>query len=290
MISSSVVIAGTAGDRLPPQYQAGELLMIPFGYTEFVFEALGISHRVFRKGTGPAVLVMHELTGMVPECIALGDEISRNGFSAYLPLLFGKPGDRAPLRFMAQVCIRREIYLFAKGGGSPIVDWLRALCHKIWVDCDGPGVGVIGLCLTGNFAISLAADETVIAPVASEPALPVFTPTTSRKAALAVPPNELEGAIRRCVAGQTIMALRFSYDPKSPCQRFSALRAAFGAAFQAIEIDSSPKNRWGIPRNAHSVLTSDFKGEAGHPTREARDAVIAFLRRQLLDQGRRQSP
>jgi dienelactone hydrolase len=258
--------------------------MIPSGFTECMFEAKGISHRVYRKGTGPAVLIMHELTGLVPECIALGDEISRNGFCVYLPLLFGEPGDRAPVRFVTQVCIRREIYPFAKGGGSPIVGWLRALCQKMWADCGGPGVGVIGLCLTGNFAISLVADETVIASVASEPALPLLTPTLSRKVALAVTPDDLRGAIQRCDSGQSILGLRFSDDAKSPPERFCALRGAFGSSFKSIEIDSSPNNRWGIPRNAHSVLTSDFKDEAGHPAHKARDEVIAFLRRRLLNQ------
>ena len=258
--------------------------MIPSGFTEFTFKAQKISHRVLRKGTGPAVLVMHELTGMVPECIALGEEIAQNGFSVHLPLFFGEPGDCAPFRFMAQVCIRREIYLLASGGGSPILSWLRALCQQIWADCDGPGVGVVGLCLTGNFAISLMADDAVIAPVASEPALPLFTPTASRRAALAITPDELEGATRRCAAGQPIMALRFSDDAKSPPERFSALRAAFRSSFKGIEINSSPNNPWAIRPKAHSVLTSDFKDEAGHPTRKARDEVIAFLRQRLLTQ------
>jgi dienelactone hydrolase len=253
--------------------------MIPPGFTEFKFEAHGISHRVFLKGNGPAVLVMHRY----------GTGVHRarrsdcpSGFSVHLPLLFGDPDARAPGRFLAQVCIRREIFLFAKNGGSPIVGWLRALCHKARADCGGSGVGVIGLCLTGNFAISLMADETVLAPVASEPALPLCAPTASRKAALAVTPAELGGAIRRCVTGQPIMALRFSGDAISPAQRFAALRTAFGPKLKGIEIDSSPGNPWGIRPGAHSVLTSDFKDEAGHPTRQARDEVIAYLRQRLL--------
>jgi dienelactone hydrolase len=110
-------------------------MMLPSGFTEFRFEAERISHRVFHKGTGPAVLVIHELPGMVPECIGLGEEIARSGFSVYLPLLFGEPRDRSPGRFCVEVCIRREIYLFARNGGSPIVAWLRSLCHKAKADC-----------------------------------------------------------------------------------------------------------------------------------------------------------
>jgi hypothetical protein len=128
------------------------------------------------------------------------------------------------------------------------------------------------------------ADETVIASVASEPALPLFTPTLSRKVALAVAPDELENAIRRSDADQSILALRFSDDAKSPPERLCALRGAFGSSLKCIEIDSSPNNRWAIRTGAHSVLTSDFKDEAGHPTRKARDEVMAFLRRRLLNQ------
>jgi dienelactone hydrolase len=252
------------------------------GFDEFSFAAQGMSHRVFRKGTGPAVLLMHELPGMVPSCISLGEEIVRNRFSAYLPLFFGEPGDHATGRFLVQICIHREIYLLAKNGGSPIVDWLRALCQKIWSDCGGLGVGVIGLCMSGNFAISLMAEESVIAPVASEPALPLLAFTHSRKEALAVTPAERAGAVRRCIAGQPIMALRFSGDAYSPAERFATLRTCFGPKLTEIEIDSSPGNPWAIRPGTHSVLTSDFRDEAGHPTRKARDEVIGFLRERLL--------
>jgi uncharacterized protein (DUF2235 family) len=126
------------------------------------------------------------------------------------------------------------------------------------------------------------ADDAVLAPIASEPALPLCAPTASRKAALAVTPAELAGAVRRCIAGQPIMMLRFSGDTMSPTERFAALRTAFGHNLRGIEIDSSSGNPWGIRSDAHSVLTSDFNDEAGHPTRKARDEVIGFLRDRLI--------
>src|SRR5947207_1161891 len=115
------------------------------------------------------------------------------------------------------------LYFGNKDGRSPIVSWLRELCRKMWAEAGGPGVGVIGLCMTGNFAISLMADEAVLAPVASEPALPLAPWTPSRKGALAVTEVELAGALRRCIADQPIMALRFSGDPISPAERLDAL-------------------------------------------------------------------
>jgi len=63
------------------------------GYDEFVFSDSGIAHPVYRRGSGPGVAVIHELPGMSAACIGLANEIAGHGFSVYLPLLFGKPGD-----------------------------------------------------------------------------------------------------------------------------------------------------------------------------------------------------
>ncbi len=223
------------------------------GFSEFAFSAGNIEHPVFRTGRGPGVVIMHELPGMTKACTAFAEEVARE-FTVFLPLMFGKPGDYAPLRSLARLCIGHEFRLFAQGGGSPIADWTRALCRKVHDECGGPGVGVIGMCLTGNFAISLMADPSVLAPVASQPSLPLGLSRRGREA-LAVTPAEMSTA--------------------------TDLRQAFGPAFVEIEIDSSKGNRWGIRPNAHAVLTDDFVDESGHPTREAREAVLAFLREKL---------
>jgi len=249
------------------------------GSSEFAFSDGNIEHRVFRTGRGPGVVIMHELPGMTKACTAFAEEVAR-AFTVFLPLMFGEPGDYAPLRSLARLCIGREFRLFAQGGGSPIADWLRALCRKVHQQCGGPGVGVIGMCLTGNFAISLMADPSVLAPVASQPSLPLGMSRRSR-AALAITPAEMSTATARAGSGVTLLGLRFSDDRLCPRERFATLRQAFGPAFAEIEIDSSKGNRWGIRPNAHSVLTDDFVDESGHPTREARDAVLAFLREKL---------
>src|SRR5262249_39059452 len=127
------------------------------GFDEFAFTDADITHVVFRKGAGPGVVLMHELPGLTQECIRLAEAISDDGFTVHLPLLFGDPGDHHPVQFLAQLCVSHEFAIFAAGGGSPVVTWLRALCRRAKADCGGPGVGVIGLCLTGNFAISLMA-------------------------------------------------------------------------------------------------------------------------------------
>lgn len=257
----------------------GDEAMSAPGFSEFAFADGDIEHRVFRTGDGPGVVIMHELPGMTKACTDFAEEVARE-FTVFLPLMFGKPGDYAPLRFLVRLCISREFRLFAHGGGSPIADWMRALCRKVHVECGGPGVGVIGMCLSGNFAISLMADPSVLAPVASQPSLPLGLSRRSKKA-LAITQAEMSGAMARAQSGATFLGLRFSEDRLCPRERFATLRQAFGPAFMEIEIDSSKGNRWGIRPNAHSILTDDFVDESGHPTREARDAVLAFLREKL---------
>ena len=253
--------------------------MASAGFSEFVFSDGDIEHRVFRTGGGPGVLIMHELPGMTKACTDFAEEVARE-FTAFLPLMFGKPGDYSPLRSLARLCIGREFRLFANRGGSPIAEWMRALCRKVHLECGGPGVGVIGMCLSGNFAISLMADPSVLAPVASQPSLPLGLSRRSR-AALAITNAEMSAAIARAQSGITLLGLRFSNDRLCPRERFASLRQAFGPAFVEIEIDSSKGNRWGIRPNAHCILTDEFVDESGHPTREARDAVLAFLREKL---------
>jgi dienelactone hydrolase len=249
-------------------------------YEAFVFDHGGISHRVYRRGSGPAVLLMHELPGMTPACITLGDAIAESGFTTYMPLLFGEPGDDHAFLYGAQICLSREIYAFAEKGGSPITTWLRALGQKMHADCPAPGIGVIGLCLTGNFAISLMASPDVLAPVASEPALP-FGIGDAAHAALAVTDADLAQAVTRSKSGVPFVCLQFSNDALSPKARFENLRNAFGSAFRGTEIDSSPGNAFGISTKAHSVLTGDFVDSPDHPTRLALDSVLAFLQKQL---------
>lgn len=250
------------------------------GFTEFIFEEGGIRHRVFKKGNGPGVLVLHELPGMTEQCIELGRAVAAEGFTSYLPLLFGKPGDRAAGRFTVQLCISREFRLFAKRRSSPIGEWLRSLCRQAHSDCGGIGVGAIGMCLTGNFAISLMVDKALMAPVASQPSLPLGLGQECRQA-LGMSESELERTKERAASGVPLLGLRFSDDSICPRERFDRLADELGPSFELIEIDSSPGNPHDISRSAHSVLTLDFVDQEGHPTHAARQRVFEFLRERL---------
>lgn len=178
-----------------------------------------------------------------------------------------------------RVCVSREFSILADRT-SPVVTWLRALAATAYRDCGGPGVGAIGMCLTGGFALAMAVEPAVLAPVVSQPGLPA--PLTARKrAAVGLDPADLAQVKARTERGLCVLGLRFSADRGCPVERFQRLRRELGDAFEAIEVDSSPGNPYGIPARAHAVLTVDLVDEPGHPTRAALNRVLEFLGQRL---------
>ena len=182
-----------------------------------------------------------------------------------------------------RVCVSREFHVLASSHSIPVTDWLRALCREVHAELGGPGVGALGLCLTGNFALSLMVDPVVMAPVMSEPALP-FPVSSVRKKGIHLSEEELNKVKERVGEGIRILGLRFTHDLMCPGQRFSTLRQELGNGFESIEIDSGPGNSHDIRRLAHSVLTEEFVDSEGHPTRDALDRVITFFRERLITQ------
>ena len=219
---------------------------------------------VYRIGSGPDLVLMHELPGMTPQCVTLARMLAGAGFAIHMPLFFGKPGDDSPIMFAAQICLRRQMFLFANGGGSPIVKWLRAYCSRIINRNGGKGVGVIGMCLSGNFAISLLAEASVLASVSCQPALPLGFRKASRSS-LGVTKVDLDRAKRRNAAGNSLFCLRFTNDCLSPPERFAAIKECFKTNFHELQIDFSPGNPHGISPRAHAVLTRDFCARTGIP-------------------------
>lgn len=254
------------------------------GFEVAPFTHGGETRPVYRRGAGPGVVVMHEVPGITPEVARFARLVADDGFRVYLPHLFGTPGRPLSLPYalsgVLRACVVREFAVLARDASSPITDWLRALARQAHAECGGPGVGAVGMCLTGNFGLALVLDAPVIAPVLSQPSLP-FPLTTAHREALHCSPAELE-AVRRLVdGGGCVLGLRFTADPMVPGERFARLRRELGAGFDAIEIDSGPGNPHGFGRTAHSVLTTELVDAAGHPTRAALDRVLALLREKL---------
>lgn len=256
------------------------------GFETTTFSHAGQPRTVYRRGAGPAVLVMHEIPGITPEVARFARRVADAGFRVYLPHLFGTPGRPLSLGYagagILRACILREFHVLARNASSPITSWLRALARHAHGECGGPGVGAVGMCLTGNFALALVLDAPVTVPVLSQPSLP-FPVTAAHRAALHCSAGELE-AVRRLVAqGGCVLGLRFTADPMVPPARFATLRRELGQGFEAIEIDSGPGNPHGLGRTAHSVLTTELVDEEGHPTRAALERVLALFHQRLHD-------
>ena len=254
------------------------------GFEEFSFTSEGASRSVYRRGSGPGVVVIHEIPGITPEVARFARWVAEDGFTAFVPHLFGTPGKPFSGGYVAsqmvRACVSREFSVLARGESSPITDWLRALCRHVHRECGGPGVGAIGMCLTGNFALSLMVDDSVMAPVLSQPSLP-FPVSRSHRRALHLSEEDLTVVKGRVRTGCRVLGLRFTHDPLCPPERFQRLREELGDGFEAVEIDSGPGNPHGIGRTAHSVVTHDLVDEEGHPTRDALDRVLALFRERL---------
>ena len=250
------------------------------------FTAEGITHDVYRRGDGPGVVLIPEIPGIHPGVLALGNHLVDNGFSVASPSLFGEPGRPVTAAYMlptiARACVAREFMAFATNAQRPVARYLRALARDLNERTPGRGVGVIGMCFTGGFALAAAVDDSVLAPVMSQPSVPFpLTPVQRRNPGLS--DSELMTVVRRAQdEGLCAMGLRFTGDPAVPNERFATLRERLGDAFEVIEIDSSRGNADGFGRFAHSVLTDEVREKPGHPAFEARNRVVEFLKERLV--------
>jgi dienelactone hydrolase len=162
------------------------------------------------------------------------------------------------------------------------VSWLRSLAAHEHARCGGPGVGVVGMCFTGGFALAMASDARVLAPVLAEPSLP-FALTKHHRHNIDCEPEELARVANRCAnEGLRVLGLRFHDDPFVPDERFRFLKEQLGDGFVAVELPASSRHPDGPMPHAHSVLTGDLIDEPGEPTRAALDQVLALFRDKLL--------
>lgn len=254
-------------------------------FTETTFSHDGDTKPVFRAGSGPAVIVIAEIPGITPKVAEFARRVIDLGCTAVMPVLFGTPG-REPsagyaLSSLARGCVSKEFVCLARGTASPVTVWLRALSAHEHEVCGGPGVGVVGMCFTGGFALAMMVDDVVLAPVLSQPSLPMPV-SRAHKRDLAISDADLARVRERTAEGICVLGLRFTGDKMAPGERFARLREELGDGFVGVEIDSSPGNLHGIRRAAHSVLTEDLVDEPGHPTHDALQQVLNLFRERLL--------
>jgi dienelactone hydrolase len=223
-------------------------------------------HPTYRKGTGPGVIVVHEVPGITPEVIGFAEDVVDAGFTVVMPHLFGEP--EAPMnaltvaRTMSRVCISREFTKLATGESTPVAGWLRSLARELHAELGGPGVGAIGMCFTGGFALAMMVDPSVAAPVVAQPSAP-FAVSPGRSRDLNLSPADLTTVKERAAAGCEVLGLRYRKDP-AVGKRFERLTEEIGDKFIRVELEG----------RGHSTVTAQRQ-------QEAVDRVLSFFGEKL---------
>lgn len=252
------------------------------GFERFEFSDGRWAREVYRIGAGPAVVIIHEVPGLHPGVLNFARDLAAAGMTAFCPSLFGAPGRTVTRGYaigeiLKNICVRREFSVWKDGRSSPIVDWLRALARRAHDECGGKGVGAVGMCFTGGFALAMMTEPAVVAPVMSQPSLPFL-----ERGGLDCSADEIVCAKRRFKDEDlSLIAMRFRSDKLVPDARIARLKAEFGDKVEVIELedaDAAP----GQPMDPHSVLTLHLhRSIPDSGTMKARDRVIAFFRERV---------
>jgi len=223
-----------------------------------------VTHPTYRKGSGPGIVLIHELPGMTADVIRYAESLVDAGYTVVMPHLFGNvPASMSSIvTALPKVCVNKEFNKLALGVTSPIATWLRSLARDLHGELGGPGVGALGMCFTGGFALAMMVDESVVAPVVAQPSLP-FAIGRDRGADLGLSPADLDAVKRRATAGCDVLGLRYRNDPATGT-RFDTLTSQIGDRFIRVELEGK----------GHSTLTA-------HRQQQAVDAVLAFFTERL---------
>lgn len=249
----------------------------------------GATKVVHVAGTGPAVIVMTEMPGISPHVARFSRWVRDAGFTVFMPSLFGRDGavpnvEEGTITFQ-RACVSAEFRAFAANEASPVTQWLRSLARLAHGECGGPGVGAIGMCFTGNFALTMMLEPAMLAPVLAQPALPLDDPAGIEMAA-----DDLAAVRERLERDDlTVMAYRFKGDRFCKAERFTAYSQALGDRFIGRVLPDSAANPDTAPffdqvvACPHSVVTAHLIDEAGQPTIAARDEILSFFAHRLAE-------
>jgi dienelactone hydrolase len=257
------------------------------------FQAIELSFdastkKVYVAGTGPGVIVMTEMPGISPHVARFSRWVRDAGFTVYMPSLFGRDGAwplaEEGVAVMKRACVSAEFRAFTGNQTSPVTQWLRQLARHAHEQCGGPGVGAIGMCFTGNFALTMMLEPSVLAPVLAQPSLPLDNP-----AGLEIAPEDLSLVLQRLERDDlSVLAYRFHGDRFCKAERFAAYAQVLGDRFVGRVLPDSAANMTSLSpffekvvASPHSVVTAHLIDEAGQPTAAARDEIIDFFQRRL---------
>jgi len=258
------------------------------GFIERDITLDSITKRVYVAGSGPAVIVMAEMPGISPHVARFARWVRDAGFTVYMPSLFGRdgavPDAGEGVQVFQRACMSAEFRALESNASSPVTQWLRALARHAHSECGGPGVGAIGMCFTGNFALTMMLEPAMLAPVLAQPSLPLKEP-----AGLEIAPHEIEAVRQRLDREDlTVLAYRFEGDQICRAERFAAYAQALGDRFIARTLPDSAASKDVAPFFArhvpypHSVVTQHLIDEAGQPTIAARDEILQFFKKRLV--------
>lgn len=249
---------------------------------------LGEKKIVHVTGSGPAVIVMAEMPGISPHVARFARWVRDAGFTVYMPSLFGTdgavPSAEEGAAVFRRACVSAEFRALGRGVTSPVTLWLRGLARLAHGECGGPGVGAIGMCFTGNFALTMMLEPSMLAPVVCQPSLPLDDP-----AGLEISDEDLgEIAERLEREDLSVLAYRFQGDAFCRAERFAAYAEALGPRFDGRVLPDPVDNpetrppffKQHVPA-PHSVMTVDLIDREGEPTLQARDEILAFFRQRL---------
>ncbi|GDX33188.1 putative dienelactone hydrolase [Actinomycetes bacterium] len=240
------------------------------GWSNSSFSADNTTHEIFRKGSGPGVIIIHEIPGITPVVEKFANEVVDAGFTVVMPLLVGTTDKSSSRKYMAssmaRVCISKEFTTMALHKTSPVIFWLRALAKQLHAEVGGAGIGAVGMCFSGGFALGMMVDDIMVAPVLSQPSLP-FSFGAKRAADLNLSNEDMRRVVQRAATGCQVLGLRYTGD-KLVGTRFAELHKLLGDSFVAVEFESTKKSD-------HSVLTEQ-RQELGV------QRVLEFLKLKLL--------
>lgn len=231
------------------------------------------THEVYTRGTGKKIVVIiQELPGIGQETLRLADLFVDEGYTVVMPHLFGPIGKTASIRNLAKVCISREFNVFARNESSPVVDFLSALCSSVKEKHQVKGVAVIGMCLTGNFAVSLMANESVLAGFSGQPSMPFFS-----QKSLHMSTDEIVSIKEKLDNVGAMRCGRFEKDWICGRKKIEALRKTFNEEGKERIIFEE-----GLTGKGHSILTIDFNNnDEMHPTQKVLKNVFNYFEEQL---------
>jgi dienelactone hydrolase len=247
----------------------------------------GVTKVVHVAGSGPGVIVMTEMPGISPHVARFSRWVRDAGFTVYMPSLFGRDGAVADAEqgaaTLQRACMSAEFRAFAANESSPVTAWLRSLARLAHEERGGAGVGAIGMCFTGNFALTMMLEPAMLAPVLSQPSLPLDDP-----GGIEMAPEDL-AAVRARLEQEdlTVLAYRFKGDRHCQAQRFAAYSQALGDRFIPRVLPDSAANPDTAPffehvvASPHSVVTAHLIDAEGEPTIAARDEILAFFAQRL---------